>query len=320
VARLLAASGISDHDVVQIAFDYSLFTGGLGFHQGAEMIGASVIPSSTGPVDRQILIMRDYKTTALFCTPSYAMCIGSCLRDMGINPNELSLRVGLFGAEPWSENLRAEIEKNLFVDAYDNYGLTEVMGPGVSWECEERDGLHINEDHFIAEVIDPDTLQVLPPGRDGELVLSTITKEGFPLIRYRTGDIVRLIDEPCACGRSFTRMSRVEGRTDDLIFISGKKVFPSQIEQILLEVEETAPHYRILLDREHGLDTIEVEVEISEKIGPIDELKNLEKMRDSIRRRIETGTGITPRVTLVEPKTLMHATGGKARRVVDRRT
>jgi phenylacetate-CoA ligase len=177
MARLLTAAGITNHDVVQISFDYSLFTGGLGFQQGAEMIGASVIPSSTGSVDRQVLIMRDYKTTALFCTPSYAMCIGSCLRDMDINPNELSLKVGLFGAEPWSENLRAEIEKNLYVDAYDNYGLTEIMGPGVSWECERRDGLHINEDHFIAEVIDPDTQEVLPPGRDGELVLSTITKE-----------------------------------------------------------------------------------------------------------------------------------------------
>jgi phenylacetate-CoA ligase len=239
---------------------------------------------------------------------------------MDINPNELSLKVGLFGAEPWSENLRAEIEKNLYVDAYDNYGLTEIMGPGVSWECERRDGLHINEDHFIAEVIDPDTQEVLPPGRDGELVLSTITKEGFPLIRYRTGDIVHLMEEPCACGRTFMRMSRVRGRTDDLIFISGRKVFPSQIEQILLEVEETAPHYMILLDREHGMDVMEVEVEISESIGAIDELKNLENLRDSIRDRIEAQTGIKPRVTLVEPKSLMRATGGKAKRVMDRRT
>ncbi|MFO7803390.1 MAG: AMP-binding protein, partial [Desulfovermiculus sp.] len=240
-ARVLAAADITERDVVQICFDYSLFTGGLGFHQGAEKIGASVIPASSGNVERQVTIARDYKTTAILSTPSYAMNIASAVRELEINPNSLFLRVGLFGAEPWSENLRAEIEKNLFLRALDNYGLTEVMGPGVSYECDRRSGLHINEDHFIAEVVDPQTGEPLGENTEGELVLTTITKEGFPLIRYRTGDVTRLEGGPCACGRSFVRMARIGGRTDDLIFVSGIKVFPSQIEQILLEAEEAAP-------------------------------------------------------------------------------
>ncbi|MFW6180778.1 MAG: phenylacetate--CoA ligase family protein, partial [Spirochaetota bacterium] len=319
-ARVLAAADITEHDVVQICFEYSLFTGGLGFHQGAERIGASVIPASGGNVERQVLIARDYKTTAILATPSYAMSIASALGELGINPNSLFLRAGLFGAEPWSENLRAEIERSLFLRALDNYGLTEVMGPGVAYECDRRDGLHINEDHFIAEVVDPHSGEPLGEGAEGELVLTTITKEGFPLIRYRTGDVTRLIGGPCGCGRSFSRIARIGGRTDDLLFVSGVKLFPSQIEQILLEAEEAAPHYRIVLDRERGVDVMEVEVEISESIGAIDELKNLERLRDTIRSRIEAEVGIRPRVTLVEPKTIARITRGKARRVEDRRT
>ena len=241
-ARLLAAAGVDEHDVVQIAFPFNLFTGGFGFHQGAEQIGASVIPSSTSPPEKQIMIMRDFKTTVLLCAPSYAVNIASTLGEFQVHAESLNLKVGLFGAEPWGENLRSQLEEGLHIDALDNYGLTEVIGPGVAGECQYKNGLHINEDHFVVEVIDPKTLEPLPLGQEGELVFTTITKEGFPLIRYRTGDISALIEEPCACGRSTRRMRRVSGRTDDLIFIKGQKVFPSQIEEILLEAEGTAPH------------------------------------------------------------------------------
>ena len=317
-ARVLAAAGISQHDVVQIAFTYSLFTGGLGFHQGAELIGASVIPSSAESVERQIAIMRDYKTTALLCTPSYALRLATALGDLGVHPEELTLRVGLFGAEPWSENLRSQIEGKLHIDAYDNYGLTEVMGPGVAFECEHRDGLHLNEDHLIAEIVDSATLDPVQPGERGELVFTTITKEGFPLIRYRTGDIAALIPEPCRCGRTLTRISRIEGRTDDLVFYKGIKVFPSQIEQILLEVEGTAPHYLIVLAREGGDDVLEIRVELSEAVTEIDELKNLEHLRDRIAQRVAHDTGISAKITLAEPRSL-RTVGSKAKRVVDTR-
>jgi phenylacetate-CoA ligase len=318
-ARLLAAAGVSDHDVVQIAFPFSLFTGGFGFHQGAEQIGASVIPSSTSPAEKQIMIMKDFKTTVLICAPSYATNIASTLQDLRIHAESLSLRVGLFGAEPWSENLRSQLEAGMRITALDNYGVTEVIGPGVAGECEHKQGLHINEDHFIVEVIDPNTLEPLAPGQEGELVFTSITKEGFPLIRYRTGDISSLIEQVCPCGRTTRRMQRVTGRTDDLIFIKGQKVFPSQIEEILLEAEGTAPHYRIILDRQDGEDTMEVQVEISESFPAFDELKNLERLRDTITRRIEVVLGVEAKVTLVEPRSLLRDTG-KARRVVDNRT
>ena len=230
------------------------------------------------------------------------------------------MRVGLFGAEPWSEKLRSQLEAALHITALDNYGLTEVIGPGVAGECEHKQGLHINEDHFIVEVVDPNSLEPLPPGREGELVFTTITKEGFPLIRYRTGDISALVEEPCACGRTTRRMRRVTGRTDDLIFIKGQKVFPSQVEEILLEAEGTAPHYRIILDRQDGEDTMEIQVEISENFPAFDELKNLERLRDTITRRIEVVLGVEAKVTLVEPRSLLRDSGAKARRVEDRRT
>lgn len=318
-ARLLAAAEVTDHDVVQIAFPFNLFTGGFGFHQGAEKIGASVIPSSTSPPEKQIMIMKDFKTTVLLCAPSYAVNIASRLEELKIHAESLNLRAGLFGAEPWSENLRSQLENSLHIIALDNYGLTEVIGPGVAGECKQKNGLHINEDHFIVEVIDPNTLEPLPPGRAGELVFTTISKEGFPLIRYRTGDISCLIEERCPCGRTLRRMQRVTGRTDDLIFIRGAKVFPSQIEEILLEAEGTAPHYRIILDRQDGNDTMEVQVEISEDFPAFDELKNLERLRDTIARQIEVVLGIEAKVTLVEPRSLLREGAGKVRRVVDKR-
>jgi phenylacetate-CoA ligase len=319
-ARLLAAAGVEDHDVVQIAFPFNLFTGGFGFHQGAEYIGASVIPSSTSVSEKQIMIMKDFKTTVLICAPSLAVTVASTLQELQIHAESLSLRVGLFGAEPWSEKLRSQLEAALHITALDNYGLTEVIGPGVAGECEHKQGLHINEDHFIVEVVDPNSLEPLPPGREGELVFTTITKEGFPLIRYRTGDISALVEEPCACGRTTRRMRRVTGRTDDLIFIKGQKVFPSQVEEILLEAEGTAPHYRIILDRQDGEDTMEIQVEISENFPAFDELKNLERLRDTITRRIEVVLGVEAKVTLVEPRSLLRDSGAKARRVEDRRT
>jgi phenylacetate-CoA ligase len=319
-ARLLAAAGVDEHDVVQIAFPFNLFTGGFGFHQGAEQIGASVIPSSTSPPEKQIMIMKDFKTTVLICAPSYAVNLASALGDLKIHAESLNLKAGLFGAEPWGENLRSQLEEGLHIDALDNYGLTEVIGPGVAGECEHKNGLHVNEDHFVVEVVDPKTLEVLPLDREGELVFTTITKEGFPLIRYRTGDISALIEEPCSCGRTTRRMRRVTGRTDDLIFIKGQKVFPSQIEEILLEAEGTAPHYRIILDRQDGNDTMEVQVEISEAFPAFDELKNLERLRDTIARKIEVVLGVDAKVTLVEPRSLMRDSGAKARRVTDNRS
>ena len=319
-ARLLTAAGITEHDVVQIAFHYSLFTGGFGFHQGAELIGASVIPaSSTTGAEKQITIMKDYKTTALISTPGYAVNLASVLEEKGVHPESLQLRVGLFGAEPWSENLRNQLQERLRITALDNYGLTEVMGPGVAGECLVKRGLHVNEDHFIVEVIDPETLEPLPPGEEGELVFTTITKEAFPLIRYRTGDISSIDEAPCTCGRTSVRISKVTGRTDDQIFFEGVGIFPSQIEEILLEVEGTAPHYQLILDREGGEDTLEVRVEISEKIPAIDEMRILERLRAELVKRIKSELDVSARVTFVEPRSLPRPSRGKTQVVVDRR-
>jgi phenylacetate-CoA ligase len=318
-ARLLVAAGVTDHDAVQIAFPLNLFTGGFGFYQGAEQIGASVIPSSTETAARQVRIMKDYKSTVLVCAPSFAVAVAAALQEEGLHAESLTLRVGLFGSEPWSESLRSQIETSLHITALDNYGLTEVIGPGVAGECGERDGLHINEDHFIVEVVDPKTLEPVPEGEEGELVFTTITKEGFPVIRYRTGDLSRLLPGDCPCGRSFRRMQRVSGRTDDLMFFQGLKVMPSQIEEILLEAEGTAPHYRIVLDRAEGHDTMEVQVEVQEEFLAIDELKSLEHLRDGISARLEAALGITARVTLVEPRSLLRGSGKKVQRVVDNR-
>ena len=319
VARLLAAGGMSEHDVMQVAFTYGLFSGGFGLHAGAERIGASVIPASTGGLEKQVRIMKDFKTTALACTPSYAMAIAAMVAEMGVSRGELFLRAGFFGAEPWSEALRTRLESSLGIIALDNYGLTEVLGPGVSFECEGKDGLHINEDCFLAEIVDPATLRVLPPGSEGELVLTTITKEGFPLVRYRTGDLCSVTAEPCACGRTFARMSRIRGRMDDMIIMGAVKVFPSQIEQVIMEVKGLQPHYEIIVDRAAGIDTLEVRVEISEEMPELDEMKKLEQVRSRITQGLASLLDMPAKVTLVEPRAMPRPEGGKVRRVVDKR-
>lgn len=317
VARVLAAGGVTQDDVVQIAFGYGLFTGGFGLHYGAELLGASVIPISSGNTKRQLKIMQDFRTTALVCTPSYAMLLADTIYEMGINLNSLSLKYGLFGAEPWSESMRQEIQEKLKIVATDNYGLSEIMGPGVAGECLERSGLHINEDHFLVEIINPETLEPAEPGDMGELVVTTLTKEAFPVIRFRTRDLTRLNTEPCPCGRTFHRMSRVLGRTDDMLIIRGVNVFPSQIESVLFEIEGTEPHYQIIIERENALDQATVLVEVSETIF-FDEMKKQSEFIGLIQKRLSAELGISVAVKLVEKKTLDRFEG-KARRVVDKR-
>ena len=317
VARILTAGGITADDVVQISFNYGLFTGAFGLHYGAERVGASVIPMSSGNTKRQIKIMQDFKTTALVSTPSYALLIADTLMEMGINPNSLSLKYGLFGAEPWSEAMRKEIQDKLKIVATDNYGLSEIMGPGISGECTERNGLHIAEDHFLAEIVDPDTLQPVQDGEVGELVITTLTKEAFPMLRYRTRDLTRIITEPCPCGRTMRRMARVMGRTDDMLIIRGVNVFPSQIETVLFDIEGTEPHYQIIIDRKGALDETTVLVEASEKIF-FDEMKRQAALIDTIKRRLASELGISVDVKLVEKKSLERFEG-KAKRVIDNR-
>ena len=317
VARVLTAGGITKDDVIQIAFGYGLFTGGFGLHYGAERVGASVIPISSGNTARQIKIMQDFKTTALVCTPSYALLIADTIKEMGIPLHSLSLKYGLFGAEPWSEAMRKEIQDKLKIIATDNYGLSEVMGPGVAGECIERNGLHINEDHFLVEIIDPNTLEPVAPGEIGELVITTLTKEAFPVIRFRTRDLTRLMPEPCPCGRKFMRMQRVMGRTDDMLIIKGVNVFPSQIEAVLFDIEGTEPHYQLVVDRKGALDTIAVHVEVSESIF-FDEMKKQNELIGLIKRRLASELGIGVEVKLVEKKTLERS-DGKAKRVIDLR-
>ncbi len=317
VGRVLTAGGVTADDVVQISFNYGLFAGAFGLHYGAERVGASVIPMSSGNTRRQIKIMQDFKTTALVSTPSYAMLIADTIREMNIDPNSLSLKWGLFGAEPWSDAMRRELEQKLMIKATDNYGLSEVMGPGVAGECLKQNGLHVNEDHFLAEVIDPETLQPVKLGEIGELVLTTLTKEAFPMIRYRTRDLTRLLAEPCPCGRTLRRMSRVMGRTDDMLIIRGVNVFPSQIEAVLFDIEGTEPHYQIVIDRKGALDDATVLVEASEKIF-FDEMKKQKELIDAIKKRMASELGIAVEVKLVEKKTLERFEG-KARRVIDNR-
>jgi phenylacetate-CoA ligase len=317
VARVLTAGGITKDDVIQIAFGYGLFTGGFGIHYGAEKVGASVIPISSGNTARQIKIMQDFKTTALICTPSYALLIADTIMEMGISINSLSLKYGLFGAEPWSEAMRKEIQEKLKIVATDNYGLSEVMGPGVAGECLERNGLHINEDHFLVEIINPETLEPVAPGETGELVITTLTKEAFPVIRFRTRDLTRLIPSPCPCGRKFMRMNRVMGRTDDMLIIKGVNVFPSQIEHVLFDIEGTEPHYQIIVDRKGALDDVTVKVEVSESIF-FDEMKKQNELMDLIKRRLASELGIGVSVKLVEKKSIERSEG-KAKRVIDLR-
>jgi phenylacetate-CoA ligase len=317
MARTLVSAGATKDSVVQVAYGYGLFTGGLGAHYGAEKLGASVIPVSGGNTKLQVQIMKDFGTTILACTPSYALYMAEELEEAGIKPGELKLKAGIFGAEPCSEAMRNEIEKKLGILAIDIYGLSEVIGPGVASECPCKCGLHIQEDHFIPEIIDPDTEEALPPGSQGELVFTTITKEGLPLIRYRTRDISSLKYSPCKCGRTLVRMNKVTGRTDDMLIIRGVNVFPSQIESVLLEMGETAPHYQIIVDRVSNLDVMEVWVEMTQTMFS-DEVKRIEDQERSIRKRIEDTLGISVQVRLVEPKTIERSQG-KAKRVIDKR-
>lgn len=317
-ARILMAGGVTQNDIVQIAFDYGLFSGALGLHYGAERIGASVIPISAGNTKRQVKIMQDFKTTALMCTPSYALLIADTIIDMGMNVNSLSLKYGLFGAEPWSESMRHELQDRLKIIATDNYGLSEVMGPGVAGECSERNGLHIHEDHFLVEVVNPETLEPLPDGETGELVISTLTKEAFPVIRFRTRDLTSLNHEPCACGRTLVRMNKVMGRTDDMIKIRGVTVFPSQIEAVLLEIEGSEPHYQIILERKAALDVLTVLVEVSETIF-FDQVRKQKDFIERIKSRIASEIGISVEVKPVEKQTLERSEE-KVKRVIDKRT
>ncbi|WP_039764407.1 phenylacetate--CoA ligase family protein [Caldicellulosiruptor sp. F32] len=317
MARTLVAAGADKHSFVQIAYGYGLFTGGLGVHYGAERIGASVIPISSGNTKRQIQLMVDFGTTVLACTPSYALYLAETMEEMGIDKSQLKLKSGVFGAEPWSENMRKEIESKLNIKAYDIYGLSEVIGPGVAFECEYQCGMHINEDHFLPEIINPETGEVLSEGEYGELVFTTITKEGLPLIRYRTRDITALHYDRCKCGRTLVRMEKVIGRTDDMIIIRGVNVFPSQIESVLLEMGEVEPHYQLIVDRVNNLDVLEVLVEVSERMFS-DEVRKLEQLEKKITKAIEDTLGISVKVRLVEPKTIERSEG-KAKRVIDKR-
>ncbi len=317
VARILCAAGLTADDVIQIAFGYGLFTGGFGLHYGAERLGASVIPISAGNTRRQIQIMQDFKTTALVCTPSYALNIADVLFDMGINPAGLSLKFGLFGAEPWSEAMRREINEKLGIQSTDNYGLSEIMGPGVAGECKECNGLHINEDHFLVEILDPDTMEPVEPGEVGELVITTLTKEAFPMIRYRTRDLTRLIPEPCPCGRTFNRMHRILGRTDDMLIIKGVNVFPTQIESVLFNIDETEPHYRIIVERENHQDRATVQVEVKESMF-FDQMSKQRELINTIRKQLNSELGIGVAVQLVEAKTLERFEG-KGQHVIDKR-
>jgi len=317
VARVLCGAGVTADDVIQIAFGYGLFTGGFGLHYGAERLGASVIPISAGNTKRQIQIMQDFKSTALVCTPSYALKMADVMMDMGINPNGLSLRYGLFGAEPWSEAMRQEINERLGIKATDNYGLSEVMGPGVAGECQECNGLHISEDHFYVEVLNPETLEPVAPGEVGELVITTLTKEAFPVIRYRTRDLTRLIPEPCACGRTFVRMNRILGRSDDMLIIKGVNVFPTQIESVLFDIEGTEPHYRLIVERENNEDKLTVMVEVVESIF-FDEMKKQRTLVDNIRKRLASELGVSVDIKLVEERSLERFEG-KGARVIDKR-
>jgi len=317
MARTLVNAGADKNSFIQVAYGYGLFTGGLGVHYGAERIGASVIPVSGGNTKRQLQIMKDFGTTILACTPSYALYMAEEMEEAGIRKEDLKLKAGVFGAEPWSERMRNQIEERLGITAIDIYGLSEVIGPGVASECECKCGLHIAEDHFIPEIIDPETEEVLPPGSKGELVFTTITKEGLPLIRYRTRDISSLNYEKCECGRTCVRMSKVSGRTDDMLIIRGVNVFPSQIESVLLEMSGVAPHYMLIVDRVGNLDTLEVWVEMTQNMFS-DEVRRIEDFEKKIRHEIESTLGISAKVRLVEPKTIERSEG-KAKRVIDKR-
>lgn len=317
VARCLTSVGITNDDIIQVAYGYGLFTGGLGLHYGSEKITALTVPVSGGNTKRQIQFMIDFGTTVLCCTPSYALFIADELKAMGLSKEDLSLKVGIFGAEPWSEAMKKDIENKLGLKAYDIYGLSEIIGPGVSMACSCDNGLHIMADHFIPEIINPETGEVLPDGEKGELVFTCITKEALPLIRYRTRDLTSITQEVCKCGRTLPRMAKVTGRTDDMLIIRGVNVFPSQIESVLLEFAEVEPHYMIYVDRVDNLDIMTIEIEMSDAFFS-DEVKQIEKIEKKLNHEIASALGVSAYVKLVEPNRIPRSEG-KAKRVLDRR-
>ncbi|MDD4516666.1 phenylacetate--CoA ligase [Massilibacteroides sp.] len=317
VARCLTAVGVTKQDMVQVAYGYGLFTGGLGLHGGVENIGGTVIPMSSGNTQKQIQLMHDFGSKALACTPSYALFLGETIKDSGIPREDFKLKIGVFGAEPWTENMRKEIEESLGIKAYDIYGLTEIIGPGVGGECECQNGTHLWEDHFFPEIVDPVTLQPVEPGQQGELVFTTITKEGMPMIRYRTRDLTSLNYEKCACGRTSVRMSRILGRSDDMLIIRGVNVFPSQVESVILELPEFEPHYLILVDRVNNTDTLQIQVEVRAEFYS-DEMTKMINLKKKITSRMQSVIGLQPDVKLVEPRSIERSMG-KAKRVIDNR-
>ena len=318
MARCLAMAGADKTDTLQNAYGYGLFTGGLGVHHGAGPLGTTIIPISSGNTQKQLQYMQDFKSTVLTCTPSYSLFMAEVANEMGLDFRDFDLKAGIFGAEPWSDNMRVEIEKKLNLKAYDIYGLTEIIGPGVSCECEEQNGLHINEDFFYPEIIDAKTGEVLPEGEKGELVFTTLSREGTPLIRYRTRDITWLFRDKCSCGRTTIKMHRLLGRNDDMLIIKGVNIFPSQIENILMKIENTEPHYQIIIDRESTqLDNVELQVEVEENFFS-DETKDLEIIRRKIHNEMKQQLGISLKIKLVEPKSIARSMG-KARRVIDKR-
>ncbi len=317
VARALVAAGAQKHDFIHVSYGYGLFTGGLGLHYGAELLGATVIPASSGNTPRQIQMFQDFGSSILCCTPSYALYIADVMKENDIPPESLSLKAGIFGAEPWTENMRRKIEQRLGIKAFDIYGLSEVAGPGVGFECEYQCGMHINEDHFMIEIIDPQTGEVLPDGQEGEVVFSCITKEALPLIRYRTHDIASITHEPCECGRTLVRMSKPCGRSDDMLIIRGVNVFPSQIESVLLSTGNVSPHYLIIVDRINNLDIVEIKVELSDTMFS-DKVKEIEKLQKQLSSKIESTLGLSAKITFVEPMSITRSEG-KAKRVIDKR-
>jgi phenylacetate-CoA ligase len=319
MARTFSAAGVGQGDILQNAYGYGLFTGGLGAHYGAEKIGASVIPISGGNSKKQLMLMKDFGSTAISCTPSYALNLYEIMKEEGIDPKkDLKIKAGIFGAEPWTQEMRQDIEDKWGIDALDIYGLSEIIGPGVGYECvEAKNGMHISEDHFIVETINPETGEVVPNGEEGELVFTTLTKEAIPLIRYRTRDVTSLIVEPCKCGRSFVRMNKVTGRSDDMLIIRGVNVFPSQVEAILVQREELSPHYLLVVDRKDNMDTLEVKVELAEGVF-MDRIRRLQDLSKGIEKDIKDMIGVTCKVSLVEHKTIVRSEG-KAQRVQDNR-
>ncbi|NLL00795.1 MAG: phenylacetate--CoA ligase [Clostridiales bacterium] len=316
VTRVLAMAGIGANDKIQVAYGYGLFTGGLGLHYGAENLGATVIPMSTGNTQRLITMMEDFEATAIACTPSYLLHIAETLEEAG-KTDKIKLKAAICGAEPWTENMRKEIESKLNLKAYDIYGLSEILGPGVAADCDAHCGLHVYEDHFVPEVINPETLEPCKEGEIGELVFTTITKEALPLFRYRTKDLTSITYEPCDCGRTIARISRFKGRSDDMLIIRGVNVFPSQVESALLEMGETSPHYILIVDRVNNLDVLEIQVEVEERFFS-DEIRQLEGLTKKIAHVLQTALGLGVKVTLVEPKTIARSEG-KAKRVIDKR-